>query len=145
MGGKLLDKNFNSQNYLTENDRMKTNINDVSTLKIGGEYKLNANFSLRAGFAYMGEANNPNATKIMFISTVRTDPEFFINNSTRYYTAGFGYRESNWYIDLAYVNKNLNETFYPYDSSYLADGYKAKPANVITTSNNLVFTVGLKF
>lgn len=145
MGGKLLNKKFNAQSYITENDRMKTNINDVSTIKIGGEYKLNDNFSLRAGFAYMGAANNPTATKMMYLRTVRTDPEFFINNNSKYFTAGFGYRESNWYIDFAYVNKNLNETFYPYDSSNLVDGYKALPASVITTNNNFVFTVGLKF
>jgi hypothetical protein len=146
MGGKLMDNNFNTQSFINENNRMKTNINDAATVKIGGEYKLNDNFSLRAGYAYITNATSPsNAYKQMFDKTVRTDPEYFLNNSTNYITAGFGYREANWYIDFAYVNKNLNETFYPYDSSYLAVGYKASQANVFTTDNNFVFTVGLKF
>lgn len=145
MGGKLMDKNFDPLNYTNENGRMKTNLNDGSTIKIGGEYKLTDNFSLRAGFAYMSGATKPNAFKQMFDKTVRTDPEYFLNNNTKYFTAGFGYREAGWYIDFAYVNKSLNETFFPYDSSYIPEAYKASHATVITNNNNLVVTLGLKF
>ncbi|MDR3653060.1 MAG: hypothetical protein P4L34_08825 [Paludibacter sp.] len=139
----LMDQNGNSQNYADENTGIKSVLNNVRTLKIGGEYKLTDHFSLRAGYANMSAGTNPNSDKLMRYNTTRTDTEYFINNSTNYLTAGFGYREASWYIDFAYVNKILDETFYPYNSNSLI--YAVNPANVKTANNNLVVTLGFKF
>ncbi|MEI7504359.1 MAG: hypothetical protein WCJ61_13850, partial [Paludibacter sp.] len=138
-GMQLMDVDNNNAKFTNENERMKTNLNNVQTIKIGGEYKLTNNFALRAGFANTSNANNPDAYKQMYENTVRMDPQFFIHNSTNYLTAGFGYREASWFVDFAYVNKILDETFYPYDSSALTG------ASVITKTNNIVVTLGLKF
>jgi len=138
-GMQLMDVDNNNAKFTKENERMKTNLNNVQTIKIGGEYKLTNSFALRAGFANTSNANNPDAYKQMYENTVRMDPQFFIHNSTNYLTAGFGYREASWFVDFAYVNKILDETFYPYDSSSLTG------ASVITKTNNVVVTLGLKF
>jgi hypothetical protein len=77
--------------------------------------------------------------------TVRTDPEYFSHNSTNYATFGLGYRESNWYFDFAYINKVIDEDYYAYNSNELSNNYKINPANVKTTTNNIVATFGIKF
>ena len=41
------------------------------------------------------------------------------------------------------MNKMLNESFYPYNSNNL--DIAVNPAKVITNTNNLVVTLGLKF
>ncbi len=137
---KFYDRDGNAQSFDDENTGIKTMLKDVQTIKIGGEYRLTDNFSLRAGYAYMnGATNNAEAHKLMRSNTTRTDAEYFQNNRTDYITAGFGYREANWYIDFAYMNKNLDETFYPYNLT------SVNSASVKTTTNNLIVTLGLKF
>ena len=142
-GIRLMDTNGSSQSFSDENQGMSQMLADVSTIKIGAEYKLTDNFALRAGYAYSTNATDPNAAKLVRYNTVRTDSEFYRNNSTNYFSAGFGYREANWYIDCAYMNKMLNESFYPYNSNNL--DIAVNPAKVITNTNNLVVTLGLKF
>jgi hypothetical protein len=139
----FMDQNGNSQWYSDENSGMKSMLKNVQTIKIGGEYKLTDNVSLRAGYANMSAGSNPLADKLMWYNTTRTDTEYFIDNGTNYITGGLGYRQGNWYIDLAYMNKILDETFYPYNSNNL--NIKVNPADVKTTTNNIVLTVGLKF
>ena len=142
-GIRLMDTNGSSQSFSDENQGMSQMLADVSTIKIGAEYKLTDNFALRAGYAYSTNATDPNTAKLVRYNTVRTDSEFYRNNSTNYFSAGFGYREANWYIDCAYMNKMLNESFYPYNSNNL--DIAVNPAKVITNTNNLVVTLGLKF
>jgi hypothetical protein len=142
-GIRLKDTNGSSQSFSDENQGMSQMLADVSTIKIGAEYKLTDNFSVRAGYAYSTNATDPNAVKLVRYNTIRTDTEFFKNNSTNYFSAGFGYREANWYIDCAYMNKMLNESFYPYNSNQL--DLAVNPAKVTTNTNNLVVTLGLKF
>jgi len=139
----FLDQNGNSNSYSDENTGIKTMLKDVQTLKIGAEYKLNPTISLRAGYARMSAGTNPLADKLMRYNTTRTDTEYFINNGTNYITAGIGYHKNNWYLDLAYINKTLSETFYPYNSNNLY--YKVNPATVSTITNNLAVTLGVKF
>ena len=142
-GIRLLDENGDSQSFSDENQGMSQTLSNVSTIKIGGEYKLSDNFSLRAGYAYSTNATDPAAAKLVRYNTVRTDTEFYRNNSTNYFSAGFGYREANWFIDCAYMNKILDESFYPYNSNNLANA--VNPAKVTTSTNNIVVTLGLKF
>jgi len=142
-GIRLMDQNGDPQSFSEENQGMSQMLSNVSTIKIGGEYKLTENFALRAGYAYSSNATDPNAAKLVRPNTIRTDTEFYRNNNTNYFSAGFGYRESNWFIDCAYMNKILNESFYPYNSNNLADA--VQPAKIITSTNNIVVTLGLKF
>ena len=142
-GIRLMDQNGDPQSFSEENQGMSQMLSNVSTIKIGGEYKLTDNFALRAGYAYSSNATDPNAAKLVRPNTIRTDTEFYRNNNTNYFSAGFGYRESNWFIDCAYMNKILNESFYPYNSNNLADA--VQPAKVISSTNNIVVTLGLKF
>jgi len=145
IGTRLRSEAGNADSFDKENDGMRANINDAQTIKIGGEYKVTDNFSLRAGYAYTSNLTIPDAVKSMRTNTLRTDAEFFQHNSTNYITAGFGYRESNWFFDVAFVNKMMNEMFYPYNSNALAPAYAVSPAKVITSNNNVVATLGFKF
>lgn len=128
-----------------ENDHINEMLENARTIKIGGEYRLTDNFSLRAGFANTSNITNSSAAKKLVFTTVRTDPEYFTNNSTNYTTFGLGYRENSWYIDLAYVNRLVDEDYYAYNSNALNDAYQVTPANVKTSNNNVLVTFGIKF
>ncbi|MDD4489617.1 MAG: outer membrane protein transport protein [Paludibacter sp.] len=145
-GSKFMDINNNTFYHSYENDSIKAFFNKQTMIKIGGEYKLTDHFSIRAGYAFAGPATSDKLRKEFNPNTIRTDVEFFVpNGSTQYLTAGLGYRESNWYIDLAVMNKVYDEKFYAYNSNKLAPN-RANVAGIVTTSNiNVIGTIGLRF
>lgn len=140
---RFRDENGTSQSFDAENEGMHNVLNPVRTIKIGGEYRISNNFSLRAGYANSSSANKIDAVKYMRYNTIRTDTEFNINKRIDYLTAGFGYREAGWYVDFAYMNKVSSDLFNPYSSTDLYA--QIAPAKVETTNNNLVLTLGFKF
>lgn len=144
-GMRLQDEYGDAQQYAEYNDGFGQMLNNSRTIKVGVEYKLTENFALRGGYANSSSATRPDATKWFVPSTTRTDSEYLLHNRTDYMTFGLGYREKNWSIDMAYMNKALNETYYAYNSALLADDFKVKPAEVLTSNNNVVITLGLRF
>lgn len=146
-GTKFMDADGKTQSYTEDNARIPSTLNNVHTIKIGGEYKVTDNFSLRAGFANSSSATKADGGKIMVLNTARTDTEYFLHNGTKYLTAGFGYREAGWFIDCAYVHKNIDQTYMPYNSNLYGTNYApaATPASVTTKTNNILVTLGFKF
>jgi len=138
---KFSPKAGDDYDYASENEGMKVMLDKSHTFKVGAEYKLTDNFSLRAGYAYTTSATKSDANQLVLYNTTRNDAEYFNHNSTKYLTAGFGYREAGWFLDFAYVRKTIDETFYPYNAAIIA----VNGASVITNNNNLVATLGFKF
>lgn len=144
-GTRLMTKSGSMQEYEAENQGMNQMLNDLHTLKVGGEFKVTDNFALRAGYAYMSPTTKPTAQKIMILNSVRTDTEAFLNNGTSFITGGFGYREATWFIDLAYMYKVMDQTYVPYNMKMFNQANSNTSASVLTTTHNIAMTVGLKF
>lgn len=142
---KFMDLNNNSFNYRFENDSIRTLFNEQNTIKIGGEYKVTDKLALRAGYAYSGPAALNRIAKEMIPNTIRTDVEYFVNNNTKYLTAGFGYRENNWFFDFAVMNKTISESFYPYNSNKLSSSLAVSPASVNTSYLSIIASMGIRF
>lgn len=141
-GMKLANDQGDITVYNDENDRIGANLNNVRTIKIGGEYRLTENFSLRAGFANMSSATGLEVTKTLNnerYRSYRADNELLRHNRTDYFSLGLGYREANWYIDFAYFNKKIDETFVAFND------ISPKTASLITNNNNIVVTLGVRF
>lgn len=145
----FMDHKYSTNNFTEENKGIKSILKDVQTLKFGAEYKYTTNLALRVGFANISAGTSPTADLLLQPYTTRTDVQYFLNNNTNLYTVGIGYREAGWYIDLAYVNKSVNETFFAYNTNKLTELNPSLvaviPANINTISNNVVVTFGLKF
>lgn len=139
-----------NNSFTAENDGMNKYLLNTHSFKIGTEIKVNDHFSLRAGYGFVTPAtDNSDATKELPENTTRTDPEYFLDGSTTlvgnikkstdYYSAGFGFRDANWFLDFAYLLKNYKQEFYPYNLQ------GAPMANVNTLTNNFIATFGIKF
>ena len=142
-GTRLMDVDGAVNSFTDENEAMASVMNNNGLLKLGAEFKLTDNFSIRGGYANSKAVSNSSAEKLMRYNTIRTDTEYFLHNSTNYMTAGFGYRESSWFLDVAFVNKIVDQSFYPYNSNKLS--VAVQPASVITTNNNVLVSLGFKF
>ena len=128
-----------------ENDGIKANFLDQRMRKLGAEFKITPNLAVRGGIANSGPVTRNTLAKEMIPNTIRTDVDYFIHNSTNYLTAGIGYRDRNWYFDLAFMNKTINESFYAYNSNNLSESLRLRPATVATHNQSLIATVGLRF
>jgi hypothetical protein len=146
-GSSLMDENGKSNEYATENLRIQNSLKDIQTIKIGAEYVLNGNVTLRAGWAKSTSGNVADSIKTepakILRSNMRTDTECLLQNGTTYISFGFGYHKAKWFADFAFMNKTINELYYPYNSTNMAN--KSNAAKVTTSNNNMVFTVGYKF
>ncbi len=135
----------NSTLFLDDvNDGFRNNFNEIGTLKIGAEFKVNDKVAIRGGYAKTNAINKSNVAKVLMDNTVRTDADYYLHNSTAYLTGGIGYRESNWFLDFAITNKEIDEYFYPYNSSMLSNTYQASRGKLLTNQKNLLITLGFK-
>jgi hypothetical protein len=135
----LMNNDNSLSAYRYENEGVKTNLNSVGTIKVGGELRLSDNFSLRGGFASSAASTKSSAVKEMPSNTVEVNPENFLHHYTNYFSGGLGYRNSGFFADLAFVRKVMSETFIPYGT------YTESGASVLTNSDNIVVTVGFRF
>ncbi|MDD5185277.1 MAG: hypothetical protein PHS84_08470 [Paludibacter sp.] len=145
-GSQLMSKTGDKQVFADQNQGIQDKLNDMQTLKIGAEYNISDNFSVRAGFANSNNTTKSDVTKILASNSIRTDPEYFIHKSTNYISAGFGYQKENWFLDCAFQTSTYDETFYSYSGDIgIGLALKPAPANLTTTNNNLILTVGYRF
>lgn len=116
-------------NYFDENETIKEAYKTVGNLHIGGEYRVNKNFSLRAGYE-----NFPSAYK----STYNNQPNPNSNSGYSTVSAGFGFRNGNYFFDTT-VKRAMSE-----DHLNLYPG-AIDMAKYESTQNSVMFTLGYKF
>lgn len=136
---RLMGEDGDRNLYDAENNGMENIVKGGITAKFGAEYRVTPNFSIRAGIAAETGIHNTDSHKLVRDNTKRTDMEYFHHRGTSYFTAGLGYRGNYWYFDAAFVNKNTNQDFYPFNMA------GAGPASVTVRDYNVVATIGVKF
>lgn len=112
-------------------------------VRLGAEFRVLPQFSVRAGYAHEGSNVAKKALDGQYtVMTTGIDPSYSFDTSTDYVTAGIGYRYKAWYVDAAYVHKIRKSEFHAYADF---DGYRAPGASFTQTDNNVVLSTGFKF
>lgn len=138
-----------NNSYYEINNLIKKYYNDTHTLRVGAEYRVTKNLSLRVGYSNVTSGVNKNNTQpnspIETLTLCSTNPAYTLSNSTNYYTAGIGWRQGGFYGDFAYVNKQNSFTYH----AFPGDPYQPLPieptAKVKYTNNQFVLSLGYKF
>ncbi|MES2838154.1 MAG: hypothetical protein V4667_11560 [Bacteroidota bacterium] len=111
-------------NFNAENSEVKRKYTAAGNLRTGAEVKYE-NFAFRLGYALYG---NPFKSGI--------------NNSTRNnYTVGLGWRDEDYYLDVATVFSNYKENYYLYDPSVTL----VNPTKNTINSKSFLLTFGYRF
>ncbi|MBM3437259.1 MAG: hypothetical protein FJY07_13715 [Bacteroidetes bacterium] len=105
--------------FSSENSAISRIYSATQNIRTGAEYRFGS-FALRGGYAMYGSPFHADLN----------------DGQVTYYTGGVGYREKNFFMDLAYVRSVSNEDYYLY--------YDQKAANKLT-SNNFLFTIGFRY
>lgn len=115
--------------YVSQNKTIQSAYKTVGNLHIGGEYRVNKSFSLRAGYE-----NFPSVYQKSYLD------EKNMNSDASYSTisGGFGFRQGNVFFDAA-VKRMISDEYLKL--------YPGAPelAKYATTQNNVIFTLGYKF
>ncbi len=114
-----------SQTIMDNNTAVRSNFTDAVNYRFGAEVKLIESFSLRGGYGVNGNPFKNNGNK------------FFEN---KIYSGGIGYRNKDYYFDIAYQRMKNNTTYSP----YILNGKEpiAKSKNL---AGNVFLTFGLRF
>lgn len=130
------------------------------TLKVGAEYKVTPQFSVRAGALWrtspMKQHVKDGISPVVdgehlkdAIGIVGTISNYTVDKGTNSYSIGLGYRFTpNFYTDIACVYREYKEDAYAFPSTFLPDGtpfVKSEPASLKTKTTQVALTLGYKF
>jgi hypothetical protein len=140
--GQMLDYttanlSSNSYSFKNENQQIEKSFKRSYNLKAGAEYKYGPVY-FRGGLGFLGNVYGSDG-ELWKDATQTGDKR--IQGWRRIATAGMGYREESFYIDIAMVNQKQEDKFTPYDASS-----GLSPVVVNTTSKmGYYLTFGLRF
>lgn len=135
-----------SDPYYYANQDIKTYFKNMSTFRLGAEYRVIPQFSLRAGFAYQtSPVNAGTRDNHQIIYTAGTNPSYTFDNDAYYLSLGAGYRYRYFYVDLAYQYKHRSADFHAYTPDPSASGTPSPQSKLSLVNNNVVLTMGFRF
>lgn len=117
-------------------ENVKTTFKGSNIVRVGAEYKVTPQFSLRAGYSYQSSPINSDQSTDATAGTILS---YSLDNSIQHYTAGIGYRHKAFYIDMAYVRTNRQSEFHGFCEA------NAPVVDVKDTNNEIAVSLGFKF
>ncbi|MGZ8568043.1 MAG: OmpP1/FadL family transporter [Bacteroidia bacterium] len=120
--------NTASDNARIQNERVRQIYRSTGNIRLGGEYRIE-NFALRGGYELH---SSPFQSKFV--------PDKY-NGATNIIAAGIGMRDADYYFDFTYQYIQSN-SFY---LLYTLQNQDVAGANIKSTRNNFMITVGSKF
>ena len=134
-------------NYPDVTYNVKDYFKPTHIIRVGGEYRVNPSWSLRAGYSYQTTQVEKGVDNYDYnIATVGTNPTYQYDNSVQNITCGVGYRYKSFYTDLAYVykmRKSVYNAFSPINDDL---GYEPNISADVTDNNHRVsLTLGIRF
>lgn len=125
------------------NQDIKDYFQAANSLRLGVEYRLTPQFSVRAGYAWQSSAVKSEAADgDIQIYTTGCDPSYTFNKTTNQFSVGLGYRYQSWYIDAAYVYRKRDGEYHAFTDW---DGYRAPTGKINDCNSSLVLSTGFKF
>lgn len=140
---------------------IKTDFGMSGTLKVGAEYKITPQLSVRVGTLWRSSPMKQHVKDgvspmkdngeyyAQAVGVVGTIPNYTVDKGTNSYSVGFGYRFTpRFYADLACVHRVYKEDAYAFPATFLSDGkvfVESVPASLKTKTTQVALTLGYKF
>lgn len=119
---------------------------NTNTIRVGAEYRILPELSLRAGYNWTSSPVTKSAKDGQDNIPSNGARSFYrLDNSTQYVTAGLGFHKNGWYLDAAYVWKHMTSNYYPFAPN--PRDVAAEMINPKLTFNNsqIVLSAGYRF
>lgn len=132
--------------FYETNEDIKNIYQSTNTLRLGAEYRVIPQMSVRIGYAHVSSPVKAEMNK-MSVYTSGTIPNYRFDRDTNYLTCGLGFRIKSFYIDAAYVYKHMSSTYHAYSPFYNETGtfLESPMSNVNLYNSQVVVSAGFKF
>lgn len=132
--------------YYATNEDIRRYYRSTNTLRLGAEYRVTPQFSVRAGYSFVSSPVQQKAKDGKeIIYTSGTMPNYVFDNTTNYISAGVGYKYKKFYIDLAYVYKRQSAEYHAYTSDPANPEIPSPKADVTFNNSQVVMSAGFRF
>lgn len=126
-----MSKGADGYDFYDENQDISSELGSAGNLRLGAELRLGSLY-LRGGYSHYGTAFSS--------GTLNEDSD------SNGFSAGIGYRQNKFYVDMAMVWLSSRESYMMYpDDSRSTPLYRSDPVSMNTKDRYLSLTVGLKF
>lgn len=157
--GDMKVKDWDGYSFDDVNGDIKTYYQSTNILRLGAEYRLTPQWSVRAGYSYesspvKSEILDPTGSQASYIYTsgpydYETQPSYTLDRSTNYITCGLGYKYKNFYADMAYVYRHRKSDYHAFSDYNESIGdhllVQAPKAELSDNNSQIVLTLGLRF
>ena len=143
---RIGDEDFN--NYPDATDEIKDYLQASHTVRVGGEYRVSKDVSLRAGYSYQTSPVKQEVREDKVDVIVSGScPAYSFDKSVQYITAGLGYHHGGFYADLAYVYKKRDGEYrsVPANYAFQNNPLPALGAGLKDSNSRISLTLGLRF
>jgi len=155
-GGSRFSVDNDKNIYSDLNFDIDKTYDNVINFRIGGEYRLNSLFSLRAGYAYedspykSGSINDSDYNRYMETQDIIGTPyqSGYINNNDfgkNIFTGGLGFRVQNLYANFAYIYTMYDNSHHSY---YFDNGNTYMESTLIkqdVNTHDFMLSIGVNF
>lgn len=141
--------------YNNEKSDIKTYYKAQNIIRVGAEYRLTSQLSLRAGYAYESSPVTDafkNSDVTVFTSgpdDTETQASYIVPKATQYITCGLGWHYKAFYADAAYVHCTRKADWHAFTSyspnEDSAQWIDAPSAELTSNNNRVVLSIGFKF
>ena len=134
---------FEDDNYLIGRD-----FRTVSTLRLGLDYRITPQLSVRAGYAWMQNPNNDEFREFGDPAVAGTNTIFMVQGDANMFTAGIGYWfNRNFFLDFALVYRTQTNDLYAFPNLWYGGDpiVETTPFEMRNNSFRGVLTLGYRF
>lgn len=131
--------------YAETNNDVKNYYQTQSTFRLGAEFRVTPQFSVRAGYSYVSSPVKNEVRENRETVYTGLNPSYSLNNTTNYITCGLGYRIQKFYVDLAYVYKHLSADWHAYTPDSSTPSVPSPQASVSLDNSQIVLSCGFRF
>lgn len=142
---------LSSDAYLYTNQDVKDYYKTTTTVRVGAEYRVIPQFSLRAGYSYTTSPVRDKAkNNELRIYTSDPQPSYEFEDDTNLVSFGMGYRYRSFYVDLAYTWRQMSSKWHAFSPGIGSPNYEPSysggaVAKVKSTENQVILTAGFRF
>lgn len=136
----------NTDPWYATNADIEDYYKSTTSIRVGAEYRITPRFSVRVGYANISSPVRKEAKDgSMMIYTSGTMPNYRMDNSTDYITCGLGYNFNNFYIDGAFVHKNISSEYHAYTPDPANPQIPSPTSKLSLNNNQIVLSAGVRF
>ena len=132
--------NASDYSFEDENTNVRTNYQQVVSLRIGGEFRQGI-FRFRAGGALYGDPLTEEAKSYLSYEDLTSIKE--IQGERAILSVGFGIRQPNYFLDVSFINQRQTDKLSPYTAG--SSDIFLPTAVINTQKNSFNMTLGFNF